>query len=711
MKSKSLNILLFALLLAACNTDEDIQLPTGKRPIMVDAGVNQNSTRTNFEGSTFTTDDSFTLYEGEPTSDAIQTVYTYDGKVWSANPVLYWDDLNIWKDGTKVTDKAVEFTAILTNGGKLNIPQTPENDYSFDIATKPISEKEVLKNDLLVAYDSKAPTLTASNEFDKVKLTFNHVMARLRIVVNDLTVVNTDNPPILGSKTKLTLEALTGNKIVFGNGTSKATTVTTVGTKTDVTLFCSKVSGQEYTYEIILPPQSLRASTLTISGNANEKDYTYNLSNVNITEIGNEAEPDKTGNLLQQGFTTTISLKIQKTGVEIGGVKVTKWVEKKSHGTATPNDYPVIDIGDGKGPGGTDPGKEIVDDYAGKTLRLTEDVTLDKFRNALGLKDDKPLGTKDTPFRGTFDGQGYKITDVNFASKEDFLGIFGYTDGATIKNLNVTGKGITNTSTSSSSATGGLVGYANNTLITNCHVDYTDSGATGVLAAYDNAGGLVGYVVGGTRIEGCSTNTKVKATHNYAGGLVGRTLARTTIRYSFAEKFDINDAYTVEASNYYAGGLIGHCIETDIEYCYSWSNVKAQRYVGGFVGRYESNTPGVTNILQYCYAAGNKIDGGNKGGMVGYVDMRSGGKPNKCYWNSVLGVGFVGLYTNGIDNSSFTLTNTPAAMNNVLATLNDKDENEPEWELTVTIYGPQTREYVLPTLLKNKGEAERKTGE
>lgn len=709
-QQKYLYALLIPFLLLACNTDEERQMPIGKASISVDVGVNQTATRTNFEGSAFKDGDSFTLYEGEPkTSDVMKTDYIYNGGSWSANPLLYWDDLSIWDGGGIDKTKAIEFTAVLTNGGTLNLPSSGES--SFDIVTAPGNETEFLKSDLLVAYDKQLPTLT-SGEFNKVKLIFNHVMARLRIVIEDKTT-GVGNAPILGSNTKLELKALIGNKITFGNADTKTTTVIADGTETKVALLHTGVSGQKYTYEIILPAQSLREATsiLTISGNANGKVYTYNMSTIN-KPTGKDA--DGTNNLLQQGCTTLISLSIQKTELKFGKVEVTDWTPKSSHGTATPNDYPIIEIGTGTNPDPEGPGTGTGDDYAGKTLRLTEDVTLDELKTALGLTE-MPLGTKETPFRGTFDGQGFSITNVDLNSNEDFLGIFGYTDGATIKNLNVTGTGVKNTSTNSSTATGGLVGYANNTLIINCHVDYKDG--TGVSAAYDNAGGLVGYVVGGTRIEYCSTNTKVLAGHNYAGGLVGRTLAGTSIKYSFAKKYNTSSTdYTVTAGyyasepyvdGYYAGGLVGACVGTNIEYCYSWSDAKAARYVGGFVGRYESNTSGVTNTLQYCYAAGFKINGNNAGGMVGHIEMRSG-KPDKCYWNSMLGVGFIGLYTSGGTNSSFTLTNTQAAMNNVLTTLNDNGGGETEWELTTpTLYGG----YVFPILLKNKGEAKPQTEE
>lgn len=702
IRIKNIYLLFICLLFAACNAaDNGLEELTDKRLVEItQAGVNQAVTRTDFAGREFTDGDKFTLYAA-PTTGGVEknATYTYNKTDNKWTGWLYWDDLDIWNSGSPT--KNVNFRAILTNGVDWDPTST------FTVVTEPTTEPQFLKSDLLVAYAANVTPL------ESLSLTFNHVMARLRIEITDKTAEN-EKPYILGNKTLLSLDALINCAITF-DPTTSSTAVVASGSNDVTPMRTDDKSSRKFVYEIILPPQSLRASTLTISGNANQKTYTHSLANTNITSGGTGT--GTTEDLLQQGYTTTIFFEIKKSELKLGTVKVTDWTSKFSHGTATPNDYPVIDIGTGTKPDPGGPGTSTGDDYAGKTLRLTEDVTLAELETALGVM---PLGSKKTPFRGTFDGQGFSITDVNLDSDivdselRDFLGIFGYTDGATIKNLNVKGTGVTNRSTNSSTATGGLVGYANNTLITNCHVTYaTIKEASNeevgglVSAAYDNAGGLVGYAVGGTRIEGCSAKTMVRVGHNYAGGLVGRALAGTSIKYSFGHQYDTStDHYVVEAGNYYAGGLVGACNNTDIEYCYSWSCAKATRYVGGLVGRYES-TVGNTNLLQYCYAAGYKIEGSNSAGMVGYIEMRSG-KPDKCYWNAAIGIGFIGLYNNG-DNSSFTLTTTQAAMNNVLSTLNSNSENETEWELTRMSY--TNYKYVFPTLLKNKGKAEPQTGE
>jgi len=51
-----------------------------------------------------------------------------------------------------------------------------------------------------------------------------------------------------------------------------------------------------------------------------------------------------------------------------------------------------------------------------------------------------PVGTSTTPFSGIFDGNGFSITGLTInRPKTDFQGLFGYTNGATIRRLDMDG--------------------------------------------------------------------------------------------------------------------------------------------------------------------------------------------------------------------------------------------------------------------------------
>ena len=71
-----------------------------------------------------------------------------------------------------------------------------------------------------------------------------------------------------------------------------------------------------------------------------------------------------------------------------------------------------------------------------------------------------PIGTNTAVFSGTFDGNGNTIAlSINVAG--DYVGLFGYTSGATIQHLTISG------SVKGSKYVGGVVGYALNTTIYN----------------------------------------------------------------------------------------------------------------------------------------------------------------------------------------------------------------------------------------------------
>ena len=93
----------------------------------------------------------------------------------------------------------------------------------------------------------------------------------------------------------------------------------------------------------------------------------------------------------------------------------------------------------------------------------------------------EPIGADLNEFTGTFDGNGYVIKNMTIdRSDTNNVGLFGNTDGATIQNL-----GLENVNVTGTDYTGGLVGSANNTTVSNSY-------ATGSVTGDVNTGGLVG---------------------------------------------------------------------------------------------------------------------------------------------------------------------------------------------------------------------------
>ena len=139
------------------------------------------------------------------------------------------------------------------------------------------------------------------------------------------------------------------------------------------------------------------------------------------------------------------------------------------------------------------------DSYAGRTMRLGADITVTTM-----------MGKEDHPFRGTFEGNRHTLT-VNISGTETGVAPFRAIDGATIRNLNVTG-----TVTSSGNHAAGLVGCcANGNNILNCTVATDVKGSGG-------AGGIVGHGGSGSLIlEDCVFSGTISGFSGHAGGLMG----------------------------------------------------------------------------------------------------------------------------------------------------------------------------------------------
>ena len=123
-----------------------------------------------------------------------------------------------------------------------------------------------------------------------------------------------------------------------------------------------------------------------------------------------------------------------------------------------------------------------------------------------------PIGDSSNKFKGTFDGNDKTISNLTISNGGKSQGLFGVADGATIKNVHLTGVNITG-----NDLVGSLVGDAtDNTQIINCSAQGSVK-ITGTVRS--GVGGLVGESRNGVTVEGCSFSGNVDGYH--CGGLVG----------------------------------------------------------------------------------------------------------------------------------------------------------------------------------------------
>ena len=119
-----------------------------------------------------------------------------------------------------------------------------------------------------------------------------------------------------------------------------------------------------------------------------------------------------------------------------------------------------------------------------------------------------PIGNSSSKFTGTFDGQGHIIKDLFIDPNSTAQGLFGWIQGGTIKNFEVTG-----TITKQSGAAGGIVGLVKGGVVENC-VNRCD------VSTSDYAGGIAGYLDQGGTIRDCY-NLGTISGRDYLGGIVG----------------------------------------------------------------------------------------------------------------------------------------------------------------------------------------------
>lgn len=107
-------------------------------------------------------------------------------------------------------------------------------------------------------------------------------------------------------------------------------------------------------------------------------------------------------------------------------------------------------------------------------------------------------------FGGQFDGNGHKVSKLYITSNANRVGFYGYTDGATIQDISISGDTIATTG----NYAGGIIGVANGlTIIKNCN------NGTNVYVRCNPAysGGLVGYTRSTIYITNCSNNGDISS--------------------------------------------------------------------------------------------------------------------------------------------------------------------------------------------------------
>jgi hypothetical protein len=278
---------------------------------------------------------------------------------------------------------------------------------------------------------------------------------------------------------------------------------------------------------------------------------------------------------------------------------------------------------------------------------------LEDIRNSLGggyilLNDIKlteawgPIGIWEKPFSGVFNGGGYTISGlwVDNTSINDFVGLFGRTYGAVIKNVKVS-IDVEKGSFSGRSHVGAIVGSAVNTTITNSHSEGFVKG--GIIV-----GGIVGASIH-TTIERSSSTSNIEA-YACAGGVVGLSIYSNLKRVSSSGTI-ILQGDSVNLADIYQEGL-EYNIFLDYERYIGISSMEELRsgLAGGLTG-------GITGYSKLVTIADSHFSGmiegkDYTGGIAGYIDgYFYHGDDDKFQVDSVISNSYVVGNINGRDNT------------------------------------------------------------
>ena len=243
------------------------------------------------------------------------------------------------------------------------------------------------------------------------------------------------------------------------------------------------------------------------------------------------------------------------------------------------------------------------------SAKLTADINLTTYCHA--AEDGKellswiPIGNYSNRWKGNMNGQGHTISNLYIKTAQNYVGLFGYTERATIQDLIFDYAKVENVNTTNTKTdyTGILAGYADG--VSPSHIRGIKTTNNCTVIGQKDTGGIVGGA--GINLENCENHSSVKGTGS-VGGIAGS---------STYENIKCCTNYgTVENNNSYIGGIIGYAYDTSIEDCANYGKITSTGWkAGGIAGQMFGNSR-IQNVFSY----GDVTNTNDKPGIIiGYV--------------------------------------------------------------------------------------------
>ncbi|MBQ6333437.1 MAG: InlB B-repeat-containing protein, partial [Clostridia bacterium] len=248
----------------------------------------------------------------------------------------------------------------------------------------------------------------------------------------------------------------------------------------------------------------------------------------------------------------------------------------------------------------------------GLNAKLTEDIVCKNSPDDTDYANDwTPIGTYNKPYRGTFDGQGYKIiglsnADVDYSGLSDhsvYIGLFGRS-GGTVENVVLEDCDLSFASDADVYVYMGAVVGRNDGTVKACSVSGKLSAALTISSVTAGIGGVVGY--NKNTVKTCTNSGAVSVSGNipsiYVGGVVGDS--------GGAEQYCANTGAVSGAGNVMVGGVVGYC--NSVKNCFNTGAVSGDDGpTGGIVGFTAYGT------VENCLNVGTVTGDFHTGGIIG----------------------------------------------------------------------------------------------
>ena len=220
-----------------------------------------------------------------------------------------------------------------------------------------------------------------------------------------------------------------------------------------------------------------------------------------------------------------------------------------------------------------------------------------------------PIG-KGVYYGGTFDGQGFTVSNLTYVGSGDCNGLFGGVKDATVKNFSINGSLVCAGSWT------GAIGRAENATISNVHSALTIE--TPTPGVFHHAGGVVGGSYNPTTVDRCSfsgTLTVNAESYDCFGGIMGYTTEYCTVKNC------INyGTISFAKDNCYAGGIIGYINSATCNGTHNCLNIGTVEYTGegdpsysgAIVGRLRGNNPALWGYSYYLAGSAVNASGENQ---------------------------------------------------------------------------------------------------